>query len=1173
MLEGVYMKKLFKRFFASLMVAVMILSAAPLSGVAGFDWSCFWTVKVNALSSNGSCGNNVKYTFNSSTGLLTISGNGKMSDYSFSGSPFYENSSIKHVVVTDGVTSIGDYTFEKCKLESIEITTSVISIGSGAFERSSLKTIKIPDSVVSIGDNAFTACSFLTEVNIPDGVEVLSGVIFQSCENLKKIKIGRGLNNFCNNNYQAIGGCDSLESFEVDSNNNNYYSEGGVLFNKDGTELFFYPSGKKDTNYLVPLSVEKINKSAFAYNIYLTNVIIPNSVDFIGACAFMGCEKLKTAKIYNPKCDFNYQINDLSIARDTFSNTVVLYGCKNSTTEEYAKKYNRIFVEISLFDEGLEYYVDYWDSFEYNARLANMMCTLSEAVYNKSDIEKAYISLGFKEGNFAPYDYDGGFNPYKCGYYLGFKDSETSSETICLVTVRGSSNISDWAGNLSIQTLENEKHTGFSLPADNIFLSIIEQIKDKKISTGNIKFFITGHSRGAAVANLLSVKLMENGVSESNIYNYNIACPDVACKHSFENYNNIFNICNRSDVVPFVPGVLASAFTSPGTCWGKFGQTYYFTNFISTNPLDNHSCKKAYLPFLNNQLNLEDWPESSVDKMADASFWAAGLVTKVFCPVNVKITDRGGKTIASVINGEVNYYNSNFGDVVILTDGDKKVIYVNGEKDFNVSLIGTDKGKMKYSVEKYNLLSDVAEEIKTFENVSLYKGKKMWSPVSEAETTEDIELFVVEKEGDESTIISSIDALGTESEATNSKIKNIFLQIDEERILSVTKTDTDQNQDYIYEDINWSSSEENIASIDSCGKVTAHKPGTTKIIAKTTDGLVIDYRIVSVIGIAPKEDTNIIFNYPKRIVYGFDSDIDDYYSCISLLDKDCRLEIDKNSEFIGTGDEIKLIRDDEIIDRYATVLFGDVNGDGKSDGMDSIIIDCISKGMLSDEQISEATNMAADCNCDGIISSIDIYLTECSGLHFYTISQNGVPVTDINIPFSENTTYEEGTEFISDIYVYASSSSSIAKERLRSRGYTVIDYDLNKGARGDYVYLGYKTTTDYDNAIKDIRFYSDTNDLNLDTTDLHFVKTDCTYYLSNKVDLNSNAQGNYVYAFYSKSSAAGPAITSIEFGTPEEMAGKRTASLFNNSAVPADLNENTAVHDMAIFCGVTDVNK
>lgn len=426
---------------------------------------------------------------------------------------------------------------------------------------------------------------------------------------------------------------------------------------------------------------------------------------------------------------------------------------------------NEYIIAGRKFDKNIDYFTSFTLSSEYNPELANMTAALSQAVYNEKKIEDAYASLGFPFCERLD-DMEGVFNPYSSAYSIGVKQSEYNGDRICLIVVRGSMpTISDWVGNLTIWDCDEDtgKHNGFEQPAERIYTTI-KKLFDNNVS-GNIKYVITGHSRGAAVANLLSVKLMENGVSPTAVYNYNFACPDVACRSSFGNYINIFNLCNREDAVPYLPGNTFSWVTWPSTSWSKFGQTYWFTKDTkgTINPIKDHNMS-LYLEFFDQQKMPDEWGKSFWDKVDDGVHWTFGWISKILCPVDVIVTDTDGSRIASVIDGEVNYYDSNFGDVIILTDGDKKVIFVSGDRDFNIELVGTDDGTMTYSVEKCNLATEEISESKTFENVKLEKGKEMYSPVSNAETTEDIELFVVEDENGEDIKTHTIGTDGSETE-------------------------------------------------------------------------------------------------------------------------------------------------------------------------------------------------------------------------------------------------------------------------------------------------------------------------------------------------------------------------------------------------------------------------
>ena len=88
--------------------------------------------------------------------------------------------------------------------------------------------------------------------------------------------------------------------FVVDENPN-YQSIDGVLYSKDGESLIRYPQGKVDSSFTVPDGVTDIYESAFEDCPHLKEVIIPDSVRFIGGNAFKGCglEEVKFPKAYN----------------------------------------------------------------------------------------------------------------------------------------------------------------------------------------------------------------------------------------------------------------------------------------------------------------------------------------------------------------------------------------------------------------------------------------------------------------------------------------------------------------------------------------------------------------------------------------------------------------------------------------------------------------------------------------------------------------------------------------------------------------------------------------------------------------------------------------------------------------------------------------------------------
>jgi len=172
---------------------------------------------------------------------------------------------------------------------------SVTSIGRRAFEGcTNLKSITIPNSVTEMGRRAFSGCSSLTGIAIPDSVTEIGKYAFDGCKSLTSITIPDGVTSIGDG---AFYNCSSLTEIKVASENSNYVSVNGVLYNKDKTTIICYPAGKKGNNYKIPDGVTKVGSSAFIGCSSLTSITIPNSVTEIGYSVFEGCTNLKSITI------------------------------------------------------------------------------------------------------------------------------------------------------------------------------------------------------------------------------------------------------------------------------------------------------------------------------------------------------------------------------------------------------------------------------------------------------------------------------------------------------------------------------------------------------------------------------------------------------------------------------------------------------------------------------------------------------------------------------------------------------------------------------------------------------------------------------------------------------------------------------------------------------------
>jgi len=166
------------------------------------------------------------------------------------------------------------------------------------------------------------------------------------------------------------------------------------------------------------------------------------------------------------------------------------------------------------------------------------------------------------------------------GFTIGSRRSELPGTDfgIVFVAVRGTVGLEDWlsninmanewgsATNLNMATLP-KYHEGFYKSAQFVMDALEQYVRDHKIDLSKAKILVTGHSRGAATANLVG-KLLDDAaeggndspfaaVRRENVFVYSIATPNVTISPSpdtkDEKYRNIFSVVSPEDIVPLVP--------------------------------------------------------------------------------------------------------------------------------------------------------------------------------------------------------------------------------------------------------------------------------------------------------------------------------------------------------------------------------------------------------------------------------------------------------------------------------------------------------------------------------------------------------------------------------------------------------------------------------------------
>ena len=273
-----------------------------------------------------------------------------------------DKDNIKHIVIEDGITSIGQELFSNFQyIKEVTLPHSLKKIGVWAFsDCRSLENIEIPDSVTSIGACAFSDCSVLTNLTLPDSITEIGESAFSNCVSLNKIVLPSKLTSL---GEVAFGNCNAEISFPASLKYIPRLGSNAVrkVIIPEGIEILkeeAFLECKNLTEITLPSTINTIEDMAFdgtgittfnwpqkinsipAYafcNTNLTDFSVPENVTEINDNAFYNC--LNMTKISIPK-SVTY------IGTDVFKycRNLTIYGYKDSAAESYAKANNIKFV-------------------------------------------------------------------------------------------------------------------------------------------------------------------------------------------------------------------------------------------------------------------------------------------------------------------------------------------------------------------------------------------------------------------------------------------------------------------------------------------------------------------------------------------------------------------------------------------------------------------------------------------------------------------------------------------------------------------------------------------------------------------------------------------------------------------------------------------------------------
>lgn len=181
----------------------------------------------------------------------------------------------------DSLTTLGNYAFYACALESLTISSGMIDVGYNVFSRN-LALTEVIIAAADLGEtcsNMFENCTGLTTVTVEEGVKKLPAYMFNGCTALKTVELPSTL--------EIIGehcfiGCSALTSIELPEG---LKSIGEWAFR--GCDL---------QSFDIPESVETVGGYAYSQNMDITSVTVPAGVT-MGSGVFYECTGIKTVTI------------------------------------------------------------------------------------------------------------------------------------------------------------------------------------------------------------------------------------------------------------------------------------------------------------------------------------------------------------------------------------------------------------------------------------------------------------------------------------------------------------------------------------------------------------------------------------------------------------------------------------------------------------------------------------------------------------------------------------------------------------------------------------------------------------------------------------------------------------------------------------------------------------
>ena len=234
----------------------------------------------------------------------------------------------------------------------------------------------------------------------------------------------------------------------------------------------------------------------------------------------------------------------------------LLPACMGEAAEDKGARTETISASFPYYSKVITWNYPYSDAFflqpsdVYSHPFAQLSMGVAYAAFRSEhkETQDEYLIDCMEKAGFGEIDtqtYREEPSAYSIAY--GFAQKKIGDVTVIACAVCGGNYGKEWASNLTIG--KGETAQGFAESAQKVEKALDKYLEEHP-AEGGMKLWVTGHSRGAAVGNIIAADCTDSG-KYKDVYAYLFATPRTTKDR--RDYRNIFNIIGKDDPVPKIP--------------------------------------------------------------------------------------------------------------------------------------------------------------------------------------------------------------------------------------------------------------------------------------------------------------------------------------------------------------------------------------------------------------------------------------------------------------------------------------------------------------------------------------------------------------------------------------------------------------------------------------------